>query len=152
MRLGLAGGAVIGLLVACLPASGQALVPYEIVDGGIPAALTDVPGNAGRGRQIVRDQSKATCLICHAMPIDEEPDHGQIGPPLDGVGSLYSAAELRLRLVDPKAINPETIMPSYYRTHGFTGVLERFRDQSIYSAQEIEDVVAYLLTLKGTGS
>ncbi|MGV3651316.1 MAG: sulfur oxidation c-type cytochrome SoxX [Devosia sp.] len=129
-------------------AQAEALVPVEIVDGGIAAPLTSVPGSPERGRMIVRDLSKASCLICHAMPIPEEPDHGQIGPPLDGIGSAYSVPELRLRLVDPKAINPETLMPSYYRIEGLTGVLARYAGQPIYTAQEVEDVVAYLATLK----
>lgn len=142
------GAALAGIAGFPSSAAAQALVPFEIVDGGIPQALTDMPGSAARGRTIVRDISKATCLICHAMPIPEEPDHGQIGPPLAGVGGVYSEAELRLRLVDPKAINPESIMPSYYRVEGLNGVLDRYDGQPIYTAQEIEDVVAYLMTLR----
>lgn len=136
------------LLSSVVVARAQAPAPVAIVDGGIPEPLTAQPGSPERGRLIVRDLSKASCLICHAMPIPEEPDHGQIGPPLEGIGSAYSAAELRLRLVDPKAINPETLMPSYYRVEGLRGVLARYAGQPIYTAQEIEDVVAYLATLK----
>src|SRR5690606_16909357 len=99
-------------------------------------------------RQIVRDTNKATCLICHPMPIPEEPNHGDIGPPLHGVGGRYTLGELRLRVVDPKAINPDTVMPSYYRVNGLHRVLQRFRDRPIYTAQEVEDVVAYLASLK----
>jgi sulfur-oxidizing protein SoxX len=106
--------------------------------------LTDAPGNPGRGRLIVRDTARATCLICHSLPIPEEPDHGRIGPSLAGVGSRLTPAELRLRLVDPKAVNPDTIMPSYFRTEGLHRVAEGYRGQTIYTAQQIEDVVAYL--------
>ncbi len=82
------------------------------------------------------------------MPLPQRQFHGTIGPPLDGVGSRYTAAELRLRLVDPKAINPETIMPAYYKVEGLHRVLERYRARPVLTAQQIEDVVAYLLTLK----
>ncbi|MBM3525097.1 MAG: sulfur oxidation c-type cytochrome SoxX, partial [Alphaproteobacteria bacterium] len=89
----------------------------------------------------------ATCLICHAMPIAEEPDHGTIGPPLAGIARRATPAELRQRLVDPTALNPATVMPAYYRSEGLNRILARHRGQSLYSAQEIEDVVAYLMTL-----
>ncbi len=129
---------------------GQEVASYRIVDDGIPEPLTDSPGNPARGRQIVRDLDKATCLICHQMPIPEEPDHGRIGPPLHGIGARFTPAELRLRVVDAKALDPETVMPSYHRVEGLYRVLERFRGRPIYSAQEVEDVVAYLASLKGS--
>lgn len=116
--------------------------------GALPGPLTDVPGNPSRGRQIVRDQGAASCLICHAMPIPEEPDHGNVGPPLHGIGARYSAAELRQRLVDPKALNPDTVMPSYFSTEGLYRVLDRHADRPIYTAQQVEDVVAYLVSLR----
>ena len=81
------------------------------------------------------------------MPLPQRQFHGTIGPPLDGIGSRSSAGALRLRLVDPKAINPETIMPAYYKVEGFHRILERYRDRPILTAQQIEDVIAYLLTL-----
>jgi len=113
----------------------------------LPDPLTAMPGDPARGRLVVRDASKATCLICHAMPIPEEPDHGTIGPPLQGIARRATPAALRQRIVDPTAINPATVMPAYYRSAGFHRVLARFVGQSIYSAQEVEDVVAYLMTL-----
>ncbi len=106
-----------------------------------------MPGDPVRGERIVRDANNATCLICHALPIPDEPDPGDIGPPLHGVGSRYTAGELRLRLVDPKQFNPETVMPSYYRRDGLHRVAAEYEGQTIYRAQEIEDVVAWLLTL-----
>ena len=130
------------------PATGQPVSAYEVVDMAIPEPLTDVVGNPGRGRQIVRDINRATCLICHSMPIPEEPDHGNIGPPLHGVGSRLSPGELRLRLVDSQQINPDTIMPSYHRVDGFERVLGEFAGRPIYTAQQIEDVVAYLSSLR----
>jgi sulfur-oxidizing protein SoxX len=141
-------------LAACVsPAavSGGAaeLVPYKIVGMEIPAPLTNTPGNPGRGLQVLRDVNNVTCLICHTMPIPGEPDQGEIGPALAGVGSRFSEGELRLRLVNPKAINPDTIMPAYYRVEGLNAVLPLYRDRPIYTAQQIEDVVAYLVSLKG---
>jgi sulfur-oxidizing protein SoxX len=81
------------------------------------------------------------------MPLPQRQFHGTIGPPLDGVGSRYTAAELRLRLVDPKMINPATMMPAYFKVEGLHHVLERYRGKPILTAQQVEDVVAYLLTL-----
>jgi L-cysteine S-thiosulfotransferase len=124
------------------------LVPYQIVGESIPAPLTATPGNPDRGRLTVRDVANVTCLICHKMPIAGEPDQGEIGPPLMGVGSRYTPGELRLRLVNPKALNPDTIMPAYYRVDGLNRVLPLYRDRPIYTAQQIEDVVAFLASLK----
>ena len=124
------------------------LVPFRVENGEIAQPLTDQPGNPGRGRLIVRDLARASCLICHSLPIPEEPDHGNVGPSLAGVGSRYTTGQLRLRLVNPKAINPQTLMPSYYRVEGLYRVWEPYRDQPIYSAQQVEDVVAYLAQLK----
>ncbi|MCY4541029.1 MAG: sulfur oxidation c-type cytochrome SoxX [Rhodobacteraceae bacterium] len=120
---------------------------YVVEDLEIKLPLADVPGDPVRGELLVRDASRATCLICHDVPIEGEPDPGNIGPPLAGVALRYTAGELRLRLVDPKQFNPDTIMPSYLRTSDLYEVAQEYRDQSIYSAQDVEDVVAYLLTL-----
>lgn len=105
------------------------------------------PGDPTRGRAIVRDVGRVSCLICHAMPIPEEPDHGAIGPSLAGIGSRLSADALRRRIADPAAFAAGSAMPSYRRTDGLERVLARYRGQPIYTAQELEDVVAYLSTL-----
>ena len=140
---------VLGLLASVGPAvaNAAALVPYRIEGLAIPKALTSTPGDPLRGERVVRDAANATCLICHALPIPEEPDPGNIGPPLVGIGSRYTAGELRLRLVDPKVINPDTPMPAYYKVEGLNRVSGEYQEKPIYSAQDIEDVVAYLLTL-----
>ena len=122
---------------------------YQIENFAIPESLTGRPGDPARGERIVRDPDRATCLICHAMPIEGEPDPGNIGPPLHGIASRYTAGELRLRLVDPKRFNPETVMPSYFARDGFHRAAPEYRGRSIYTASEIEDVLAYLLTLTG---
>lgn len=126
----------------------SSIIGYRIINSAIPEPLTDQSGDAVRGRRIVLDREGGDCLICHAMPLPQRQFHGTIGPPLDGVGSRYSAGELRLRLVDPKALNPDTIMPAYYRVEGLHRVHERYRGKPILTAQQIEDVVAYLLTLQ----
>lgn len=141
------GFVFVGAVAAFATTAG--LVDYEVVDGGIPEPLTDQPGDSFRGWQIVRDASNATCLICHAMPIPDEPNHGNIGPDLTNVGERFTAAQLRLRIVDPKMINPATVMPSYYRLRDLNDVEAQYAGQTIYSAQDVEDVVAYLLTLRG---
>jgi sulfur-oxidizing protein SoxX len=123
------------------------LVPYRIVDGAIPEPLTTQPGDPERGRHIVLDRDGGDCTICHAMPLPQREFHGTVGPPLDGIGRRATPGALRLRLVDPKALNAETIMPAYYRVTGLHRVLDRYRDKPILTAQQIEDVIAYLLTL-----
>jgi sulfur-oxidizing protein SoxX len=123
-------------------------VDYQVVERAIPAPLTDQAGDAERGRRIVLDRNGGDCIVCHAMPLPQRQFHGTVGPPLEGVGSRYTAGELRLRLVDPKTINPQTVMPAYYKIEGLYRVLPRYQGQPMLTAQQIEDVVAYLLTLK----
>jgi sulfur-oxidizing protein SoxX len=133
---------------SCLAAqSAEPVMTYRVVGGTIPEPLTDQPGDPERGRRITLDREGGDCTICHAMPLPQRQFHGTIGPPLDGVGSRYMAAELRLRLVDPKTINPATMMPAYFKVEGLHDVLERYRGKPILTAQQVEDVVAYLLTL-----
>jgi len=125
------------------------LVPYTIVDGyTIPEALTDTPGDPERGRNWVINQKMGNCLSCHQMPIPEEQFHGEVGPALYGVADVYSEGELRLRLVAPKTLNPYSMMPAFYKTEGLHRVLEGFEGKSILSAQQVEDVIAYLMTLR----
>jgi sulfur-oxidizing protein SoxX len=122
---------------------------WHVENFSINTPLGGLKGDAQRGRQIVIDGHKGSCLTCHVMPIEEEEFHGDIGPSLIGVASRLTESELRLRIVDEKQINPETIMPGYYRhPKHFTLVSYEYEGKTFLSAQEIEDVVAYLLTLK----
>jgi sulfur-oxidizing protein SoxX len=114
----------------------------------IPKSLTGKAGDAEKGRALAINRKKGNCLACHAMPIPEQQFHGETGPTLYGVGNRLSEGELRLQLVNSKVTNENTLMPSFYRTFGFNRPLKNFAGKSILTAQEVEDIVAYLKTLK----
>jgi sulfur-oxidizing protein SoxX len=113
----------------------------------IPASLTGAKGDPQRGRAIVANRQVGLCLLCHSGPFPEERFQGNLAPDLRSAARL-SEAELRLRLVDSARVNPQTIMPAYYRAEGLTRVAPSFRGKTILTAEQIEDVVAYLVTLK----
>ena len=116
----------------------------------IKKSLCGIQGDARRGKKIAIDRGLGNCLACHAMPIPEEDFHGQIGPPLYGVALRYNEAQLRARLVDATLINPQSIMPGFYRhPENHHRLAFRFEGKTFLSARQIEDLVAYLLTLKG---
>ena len=130
-------------------AEGDTTVAYEVVDEvSIPQTLTDQPGDPENGRAVAIHRKKGNCLACHIMPIPEQSFHGEIGPDLNGVASRYDAGELRLRIVNPKVLNPDTIMPAYYKKDGLHRVRKDFEGKTLLTAQEVEDVIAYLQTLK----
>ncbi len=125
------------------------LVKFEITKGeSIVQSLTGQPGDPVKGRAVAVHRKKGNCLACHGMPAPEQQFHGNIGPDLAGVASRYSSGELRLRLVDATIINEDTIMPAFYRNAGLHRVLKKFKGKTVLSAQEVEDVLAYLMTLK----
>ena len=138
---------LIALTLSGTAHSDDELVPYRISEGTILEPLTAHPGDPERGRRIVLDRDGGDCTICHAMPLPQREFHGTVGPPLDGIGRRATPGALRLRLVDPKALNAETIMPAYYKVAGLHRVLDRYRVRPLLTAQQIEDVIAYLLTL-----
>jgi len=123
------------------------LRPYTIVGDAIPQSLTGAHGDPARGRAIVIARQN-TCLLCHSGPFPEEKFQGNLSPDLTGTGSRWSEGELRLRLVDAAKLNAATIMPSYYRVEGLTRVAAPWRGKPILTAGEIEDVVAFLMTLR----
>jgi len=114
----------------------------------LPASLTGAKGDPARGRSIVANRQVGLCLLCHSAPIPEERFQGNLAPDLRGVGARLSEGEIRLRLIDPARANPQTIMPAYFRTDGLNRVAPSYRGKPVLSAQQIEDVVAYLVTLK----
>ncbi len=118
----------------------------------MPAALTDTPGDAQRGRAIVASRQVGLCLLCHTAPIPEERFQGNLAPDLAGAGARWTAAQLRLRMVDSRRINPATIMPPYYASEGLQRVPAALQHNTVLSAQQIEDVVAYLQTLRQPSS
>jgi sulfur-oxidizing protein SoxX len=125
------------------------LIPYIIVDEvSIPKSLTGVDGDAVKGRKLAINRKKGNCLACHSMPIPEQQFHGETGPSLYGVGNRLSEGELRMQIVNSKVTNEDTMMPAFYRTFGYNSPLKKFVGKTILSTQEVEDIVAYLLTLK----
>jgi sulfur-oxidizing protein SoxX len=126
----------------------QGLAPFAVVGGNaIPASLTGKPGDPARGQAIAVDRAQGNCLACHALPV-AEPLQGNVGPDLHGVAGRLAEGELRLRVVDPKIVNAETAMPAYYRVDGLSRVRKDMAGRPILTAEQIEDVVAYLRTLK----
>jgi sulfur-oxidizing protein SoxX len=114
----------------------------------MPRSLTGTKGDPARGRAIVANRQVGLYLLCHSGPFPEERFQGNLAPDLRGAGARWSEAQLRLRIVDSSRINPATIMPAYHRTDGLTRVAPAWRDKPVLSAAQIEDVVAFLLTLR----
>jgi len=120
----------------------------EIVGDGIPQPVAATPGDAARGRSLILARDPANCVLCHAVPDPAVRFSGNLGPTLAGVGERLTVPQLRLRVADIIRLNPSTIMPSYYRVDGFRLVATAYRGKPILTAAEVEDVVAYLATLK----
>jgi sulfur-oxidizing protein SoxX len=125
----------------------QGLLDYAVVGDTIPTSLTGMPGDATRGRALVLERT-STCILCHSGPFPETKFQGDLAPSLKGAGSRWSEGQLRLRLVDASRLNPTTIMPSYYRVEGLVRVSQAWRGKPILSAEQIEDIVAYLASLR----
>jgi L-cysteine S-thiosulfotransferase len=129
------------------PAGAQQLRAYVVNGDAIPETLTGMPGDAARGRALVLDRA-STCILCHNGPFAEAKSQSDLAPDLSGTGSRWSEGQLRLRLVDASRLNPATIMPSYYRLDGLVRIGPAWRGQPILSAGQIEDMVAYLASLR----
>ena len=135
---------VLFLLAAC---AAQAAEPVVVGDA-IPQPLTASVGDAVRGRAIVASRQSGLCLLCHSGPFPEDRFQGNLAPDLAGAGARWSAGQLRLRIVDARRLNAQSIMPAYYRTEGLQLVAPALQGKTLLSAQQVEDVVAYLLTLR----
>jgi sulfur-oxidizing protein SoxX len=124
------------------------MVGIAWAEDGIPQSLTGHKGDPARGRAIITNRQIGLCLLCHSGPFPEERLQGNLATDLRGAGSRWSEAELRLRLVDSSRINPTTIMPAYHRTEGLARVAPAWRGKPVLNAEQIEDVVAFLMTLR----
>jgi sulfur-oxidizing protein SoxX len=148
-------GLVAGLVSPAVEqAAPQALAPFEVVvSNGIPAVpapLTGKPGDPKEGESVVIERRLGNCLACHEIgALSREEFHGEIGPPLDGVAGRWNAATLRMIMVNAKKVfGDATAMPAFYRVDGLNRVRPEFAGKPILTAQQVEDVVAYLVTLK----
>jgi sulfur-oxidizing protein SoxX len=119
---------------------------YRVEGDAIPARLA-AAGDPDRGRQIVLARD-FNCLLCHAVPEPGVRFMGNVGPPLAGVGARLSEGQLRLRIADPVRLNPGSVMPSYYRVEGLSQVAAAWKGKTVLTAQQVEDTIAYLLTLR----
>src|ERR1700730_5724476 len=124
------------------------LAEFRVIADGIPEAIGGATGNAERGRALILGSEAANCVLCHAVPDRGLRSGGNLAPPLGGVARTFSVAQLRLRVVDSMHVKPTTIMPSYYRIEGFDQVARAYRGKPILDAEQIEDIVAYLATLR----
>jgi sulfur-oxidizing protein SoxX len=145
--IGISGAWLAAALALPCMANAQGVRPYAVDGDTIPDSLTGAPGDVMRGRALTVDRT-STCILCHSGPFPEVKFQGDLAPDLKGAGSRWSQGQLRLRLVDASRLNPATIMPSYYRVEGLARVGASWRGKPILSAEQIEDIVAYLSTLR----
>lgn len=146
-RLVALGFFVAASIVISAASSAQTL-PYRVVADGIPLALTDTPGDAARGREIVVNRQIGMCPLCHQVPSATDRFQGDIATNLAGAGARLTVPQLRLRMVDSRRVNSHSVMPAYYQSNGLTRVGATWRDRPILDAHQVEDVVAWLATLK----
>jgi sulfur-oxidizing protein SoxX len=135
--------AMTGYAVAASPA----LESYRVEGDAIHAALGSFAGDPQRGREVIAGRD-GNCLLCHAVAETGVRFMGDIAPPLSGVGARLTEGQLRLRIVDSSRLNPDTLMPSYYKVEGLVRVAPAYLGKPVLTAQQIEDIIAYLKTLK----
>ena len=134
--------------VAVALLAGLCTVGVAHAQDAMPESLTGAKGDPGRGRAIVASRQIGLCLLCHSGPFPEERFQGNLAPDLRGAGGRWSEGQLRLRIVDSGRLNPSSIMPAYHRTEGLVRVAPAYRGKPVLSAEQIEDVVAFLMTLR----
>ena len=134
-------------ILSALASAAAAQTP--VFDGdSVPAPLTTAVANAAAGRTVFLQREKGHCILCHTLPDAEVRFAGNVGPPLAGVGARLTSAQLRGRIVDSTRHDPDTVMPAYFRTDALHRVGRAYLGRTVLSAQEVEDVIAYLLTLR----
>ena len=137
-----------GLLLAMAMPAMAAAQALQVTGDAVAQSLTGSAGDPARGRAIIVDRQRGFCLLCHSGPFNEEPLQGNLAPSLEGAGNRWNEGQLRLRLMDNKRVNPESIMPAYHRIDDLNRVGVTWRNRPILSAAEIEDVLAFLMALK----
>ncbi|MBI1207096.1 MAG: sulfur oxidation c-type cytochrome SoxX [Azospirillum sp.] len=140
--------AVVGGPVAPGAASAEDLVAFVVDGQSVPKPLTGTPGDPVAGAKASVNRGGGNCLACHVLPIANQPFQGDVGPDLRGVGARLNEGELRLRVINAKLVNPESVMPAFYKADGFLMPRKDLAGKPILTAQEVEDVVAYLASLK----
>ncbi len=148
MRRAVGAALLIASVVSTSAGEPRGLASFEVSGDSIAKPLDGRIGDAERGRSIVIDRRGGNCLICHRVPAPDEPFQGDLGPDLGGIGGRLTEAQIRLRLIDASRLNAETLMPPYHRVEGLARVAKEFDGRPVLTAAEIEDVVAWLVTLK----
>jgi len=136
-------------LTACGQAEPHLISPSQIVADTIPAPLTTQPGDANIGAKIFTERDQGHCVLCHAVASLDAPFQGNVGPDLSDIGVRLTPAQIRLRIVDASRMKPETVMPPYYRTAGLNQVATAYTGAPMLPAQDIEHLVAYLISQTG---
>lgn len=142
----LAGLALAG---ACRDAGGRLVTDAMVAGDAITAPLTQTPGDPIRGEAVFTSREAGHCVLCHRVEGLEAPFQGNVGPDLSAVGARLSPGQMRLRIADPTRLWPDTVMPPYHRTSGLHQVAAGHKGEPVLSAQEVEDVIAYLSQLEG---
>lgn len=152
-KIGIAGAAALTALLSGWTAQGEPVAPDAAKlgeYGEIATSLTGAAGDAKQGREWFANRKLGNCLACHVnSDMSEQSWHGEVGPPMDGVADRYSEAELRGIVANSKSVfGEQTIMPAFYSMKVGVRVADKFAGKTILSAQQVEDIVAYLMTLK----
>lgn len=134
--------------LAATTATAEPIRPYTVEGDAIMQPFTEQRGDAARGERLVMSRQTSLCLLCHQGPFPEPHMQGTLAPDLKGIGSRLSEGQIRLRIADMPRLNPQTIMPSYFRPADHARVAQAFRGKPVLEAQAIEDIVAFLVTLK----
>ncbi len=150
-------GLVAAAALCASAAAAEMVKPSDVVyaDGAVEASLSGTPGNPEEGA-ILMNKGAGNCIACHAVSaLSDLPFHGEVGPPLDGVADRWTEAELRGIVANAKIMFEGTMMPSFYRTEGFIRIGDAYTGkplegevEPLLTAQQVEDVVAFLKTLK----